>query len=70
MRARIPIIGLGLFILICGIVFFLQGNSIVGPRSSFMYSNPKWIVYGQEIVVVGIIVIGVGVWLSLQRPKS
>ena len=70
MRARIAIIGLGLLILIFGIIFFLQGNSIVGPTSSFMYSNPKWIVYGQDIVIVGVIVIALGIWLSLRHPKS
>ena len=70
MRAKIPIIGLGVIILVFGIVFFLQGNSIVGPTSSFMYSNPKWIDYGQSIAVIGTVVIAVGIWLSLRRPKS
>lgn len=70
MRAQIPIIGLGVIILVFGIVFFLQGNSIVGPTSSFMYSNPKWIDYGQSIAAIGVVVIAVGIWFSLRRPKS
>jgi len=70
MRAGIPIIGLGVIILVFGIVFFLQGNSIVGPTSSFMYSNPKWIGYGQNIAAIGIVIIAVGIWFSLRRPKS
>jgi len=70
MRAGIPIIGLGIIILVFGIVFFLQGNSIVGPTSSFMYSNPKWIGYGQSIAAIGVVIIAVGIWFSLRRPKS
>ncbi len=41
-----PIIGIGVVIIAFGIIFFLQGNSRVGPTSSFMYSNPKWILNG------------------------
>lgn len=70
MRAGIPIIGVGIVILAFGIIFFLQGNSVVGPTSSFMYSNPKWIVYGQRIAAVGVAVIAVGIWFSLRRPRS
>lgn len=70
MRAGIPIIGMGIVILAFGIIFFLQGNSVVGPTSSFMYSNPKWIVYGQWIAGVGIVVLAVGIWSSLRRPRS
>jgi len=50
----------GIIILILGIIFYLQGLSIVGPESSFMYANPKWITYGFEIIVVGVIIIGIG----------
>ncbi len=70
MRAGIPIIGVGIVILAFGIIFFLQGNSVVGPTSSFMYSNPKWIVYGQWIAGVGVAVLAVGIWSSLRRPRS
>ena len=47
---------MGLF----GIIFHLQGQSVVGPESSFMYSNPDWITYGIQIAIIGLIVIGIG----------
>ncbi len=70
MRAGMPITGVGIVILAFGIIFFLQGNSVVGPTSSFMYSNPKWIIYGQEIVAVGVAILAIGIWFSSRHPKS
>ena len=52
---------IGAIILILGVIFHLQGLSIVGPESSFMYSNPDWVTYGIQMVVVGIIIFGIGV---------
>jgi hypothetical protein len=70
MRVKISIIAVGIAILIFGIIFYLQGNSIVGPTTSFMYSNPKWIVYGEWIAAMGMIVLAVGIGISLLRPRS
>ncbi len=73
MRAGIPLIGIGIIVTIFGIVFFLQGQSLVGPKSSFMYSNPQWIINGQWIATVGIIILVVGSLISKinsQFPKS
>lgn len=45
---------------------------MVGPESSFMYSNPEWITNGQWIAIVGIIILAAGVAISkvnLQHPK-
>ena len=64
MRAVKLLIGIGIIVIIFGIMFFLQGNSIVGPKSSFMYSNPQWIINGQWIVIVGIIILVVGMSIS------
>jgi len=57
----------GTGIIIMGILFHLQGQSIVGPESSFMYSNPQWVNYGIQIVVVGTIVIAIGIGLKLIK---
>ena len=46
---------------IFGLIFHLQGQSIVGPESSFMYSNPDWITYGIQIIILGIIISGLGI---------
>ncbi|MDE1766714.1 MAG: hypothetical protein KGI27_10655 [Thaumarchaeota archaeon] len=70
MRIAIPIVGIGITVFAFGVLFFLQGNSVVGPTSSFMYSNTKWITYGKTIAAVGIGVIVLGIVTSLRRPKS
>ena len=57
----------GAIILIFGLIFHLQGQSVLGPESSFMYSNPDWITYGIQISLVGIIIIGTGIGFSLIK---
>ncbi len=73
MKAGKPLIGIGIIVLISGIVFSLQGQAVVGPESSFMYSNPQWITYGQWIVIVGVMILAVGIVISkkssLRHPK-
>jgi len=61
MKGGKPTIGAGIIILIFGIIFHLQGHGIVGPESSFMYSNPEWISYGLWIVMAGIVILGAGI---------
>jgi hypothetical protein len=58
---------IGIIILILGIIFYLQGLSILGPESSFMYSNPKWITYGFEIIIVGVIIIVIGSGIKIIK---
>jgi len=67
MKISNPIIIIGLIVIIAGIIFHLQGQAIVGPESSFMYSNPDWITYGQQIAIVGILVSGFGTALKISR---
>ena len=50
-----------------GFLFNLQGQAMVGPESSFMYSNPEWITYGLEILIIGISVIGIGIILKIFK---
>lgn len=72
MNPEKPIIGLGIVVILSGIVFYLQGQSVVGPESSFMYSNPEWITNGQWITIIGIIILAGGIVLSKVnslRPK-
>ena len=64
MRAVKLLIGIGIIVIIFGIIFFLQGSSIVGPKSSFMYSNPQWIINGQWIAISGIVILVVGLLIS------
>ena len=66
MRGKIVILT-GIGIMIMGVIFHLQGKSIVGPESSFMYSNPQWITYGIQIVVLGGIILVIGISLNFIK---
>ena len=68
MGKEYSIIGIGAIIFIFGLIFDLQGQSIVGPESSFMYANPNWITYGIQIMIGGGVIIGIGsVWKILKK---
>jgi len=69
MKISNPTIIIGLIVMIAGIIFHLQGHAIVGPESSFMYSNPDWITYGQQIAIVGILVSGFGAALRISKKS-
>lgn len=72
MKAGKPIIILGIIVIALGVLFYLQGKSVVGPESSFMYSNPEWITNGQWIAIIGIIILATGIVISkvnLLHPK-
>ena len=65
---KIPL-GVGIAVVAFGMIFYLQGNSVVGPTTSFMYSNPKWVLNGIIIAIFGGIMMGIGIVINLQRPK-
>ena len=67
MRGKKAVILTGIGIMIMGVIFHLQGKSIVGPESSFMYSNPQWITYGIQIAVSGGIILAIGIGLSFIK---
>jgi multisubunit Na+/H+ antiporter MnhB subunit len=56
----LTIIIIGIIIVVMGVIFSLQSQSVVGPSSSFMYDNPEWSVNGSIIIGVGIIVDVIG----------
>ena len=58
---------MGFTIMTFGLIFHLQGQSIVGPESSFMYSNPDWITYGIQISIIGIVIVGTGLILVKRK---
>jgi len=60
MKGGKTLIIIGVIIGIFGFAFHLQGQSIVGPESSFMYSNPDWVTYGIQMVIGGIIILVIG----------
>ncbi len=62
-----PLVITGILILIFGLIFHLQGQSVIGPESSFMYSNPDWITYGIQISIAGIIIIAAGAGIKIIK---
>jgi len=61
MKGGKALVIVGIIVVVFGSIFHLQGKSIVGPEASFMYSNPDWITYGIQIIIIGIVIIGVGI---------
>ena len=67
MKGVKQLVVIGTIILIFGLIFHLQGQSIVGPESSFMYSNPDWVTYGIQIAILGIIIVVAGIGISIIK---
>jgi hypothetical protein len=70
MKKSLPIIAVGILVIGFGFIFNLQGQSLVGPETSFMYSNPEWITYGLEILIIGSIILGIGITIKIFRRTS
>lgn len=69
MKKRTAIIIFGTIIMILGLIFHLQGQSIIGPESSFMYSNPEWITFGLQILIFGMVMTGAGIGLLIVKKN-
>jgi len=67
MKGVKPLVMTGTVILIFGLIFHLQGQSVIGPESSFMYSNPDWVTYGIQIAILGIIIVTAGIGISIIK---
>ena len=67
MKGKKIVIITGIGIMIMGVIFHLQGQSIVGPESSFMYSNPQWVTYGIQIIIAGGIILVIGIGLNFIK---
>jgi hypothetical protein len=70
MRIRKILLVIGTITSISGLIFHLQGQSIVGPESSFMYSNPDWITFGIQIMIMGIIIVVIGFGINFIKKIS
>ncbi len=67
MKGVKPLVVAGTTVLIFGLIFHFQGQSVIGPESSFMYSNPDWITYGIQIAIMGIIIAAIGIGISIIK---
>ena len=70
MKKGIVIAITGIITGIFGTTFHLQGQSAIGPESSFMYSNPDWISYGLQIAAVGMILLFAGIIIVKKNSSS
>jgi len=70
MLQRKLVIITGTIVILFGILFYLQGLAIVGPKSSFMYSNPQWINYGAQIIIAGICILVGGIFLIFLKKRQ
>jgi hypothetical protein len=70
MKLPLSLFVVGSIVLVFGIIFHLQGQGIVGPQESFMYENPSWITLGLQIVIIGILIIGIGVGIKIYFTKK
>ena len=48
---------IGIVLVLAGLIFTAQSKSLLGPQSSFMYSNPSWTVNGFIFILAGIIIV-------------
>ena len=48
---------IGIALVLAGAIFTAQSKALLGPPSSFMYSNPDWSINGFIFIIVGIIVL-------------
>lgn len=67
MKLGIATVIVGGIITILGVIFHFQGQSVIGPESSFMYSNPDWVTYGLQIMFVGIGITISGIIIQVIR---
>jgi hypothetical protein len=52
---------IGAMLILAGLIFTAQSKSLLGPSSSFMYSNPSWTINGSMFIIAGIIVLILGI---------
>ena len=69
MRLWKIVISFGIVWAILGVIFHFQGQAKIGPESSFMYSNPEWVVYGWQIAIFGLIITAIGIGLSIKHSN-
>lgn len=67
MKGVKPTIIVGIIVMILGNIFNFQAQSIIGPETSFMYSNPDWMTYGIQIVIIGGVIFGVGIAMAMIK---
>lgn len=69
MKVGKTLVVIGSIISVFGLIFHLQGQAVLGPESSFMYSNPDWVTLGIQIAIAGFVITGIGGFVA-SRDKS
>jgi hypothetical protein len=60
----------GFVLVIAGIISVAQSNSMIGPQSSFMYSNPIWTVNGFAVSISGLVIVICGLLIRFIDNKK
>jgi hypothetical protein len=55
---------------IAGLIFTAQSKSLLGPQSSFMYSNSEWTAKGFVILGVGLVILFSGIVIWIYRNSA
>ncbi len=62
---------IGAMLIVAGVIFTAQSKSLLGPQSSFMYSNPSWTVNGFMFIIAGIVALVTAIIFKIGfRNKS
>ena len=69
MRGWRAAVSAGAAAVVFGTVFHMQGRAVLGPESSFMYSNPDWVSHGIWIAAAGAAVLGAGIAMMLAGRR-
>jgi hypothetical protein len=69
MKLQVEIIGIVL--VLAGLIFTAQSQSLLGPQSSFMYSNPSWTINGFMFILAGVIILILNIIVKIVfRPNQ
>jgi uncharacterized membrane protein len=60
----------GFIVVIAGIIFVAQSNSVIGPESSFMYSNRQWTINGFAISIIGLVILASAMLIHFIKNKK
>ncbi len=62
---------IGIVLVLAGLIFTAQSQSLLGPQSSFMYSNPSWTTNGFMFILAGVIILVLNIIVKIVfRPNQ
>jgi hypothetical protein len=68
--ARVAGAAIGALVALAGLTFTLQGYGVVGPQSSFMYTNQSWVYIGGVLLALGVVVVAASLRVPGRRTPG